>query len=201
MKKGMAFVLSAPSGAGKSTLCRRLLEEFPEIQYSISCTTRQKRAGEAEGRDYFFISREEFDKRRVAGQFAEWAQVHGSYYGTPLGPVREKLDMGINILFDVDVQGAAQIKMTIPDSIFTFILPPSLAELEKRLRQRGLDDAAAIQRRMANARAEIREAMWYDNVVINERLEVAYNQLRAIYIAADLKPARNKNLLEKLIEE
>lgn len=201
MRKGIALVISAPSGAGKSTLCNRLLAEFPNICYSISCTTRSPRSGEVDGRDYFFISRHEFEKKRDAGQFAEWAEVHGNFYGTPLGVAREKLAVGRDVLFDIDVQGAAQIKLALPEAVFVFILPPGMAELEKRLRLRGQDDPASIQKRLRNAKKEIGEALWYDALVVNDTLETAYDRLRAVYLAATLLPSINSHLVNALLAE
>lgn len=195
MPRGIALVISAPSGSGKSTLSGMLLKEFPAFHYSVSCTTRAPRSGEEHGRDYFFISRDEFEARRARGEFAEWAEVHGNYYGTPLRPVLERLDAGVNLLFDVDVQGAAQIRLNLTGAIFVFILPPDMAELERRLRLRGLDDNESIRRRLLNAKNEVREASWYDALILNDDLSQAYQRLRAVYIAATLAPARNSRLL------
>lgn len=195
MPRGIALVISAPSGSGKSTLSGMLLKEFPDFHYSVSCTTRAPRSGEEHGRDYFFISRDEFEVRRARGEFAEWAEVHGNYYGTPLRPVLERLDAGVNLLFDVDVQGAAQIRLNLTGAIFVFILPPDMAELERRLRLRGLDDNESIRRRLLNAKNEVREASWYDALILNDDLSQAYQRLRAVYIAATLAPARNSRLL------
>ncbi len=199
MRQGIALVLSAPSGAGKTTLIRRLRAEFPDFGYSVSCTTRAPRAGEVDGRDYIFLSREEFGRRRARGEFAEWAEVHGNLYGTPLAPVREMLAQGRDALFDIDVQGAAQLRLNLDAATFIFILPPSMAELEQRLRQRGQDDEAAIERRLANARRELREAAWYDALVVNDDLDMAYDRLRAAYVAATLAPACNAHLVDGLL--
>ena len=199
MRQGIALVLSAPSGAGKTTLIRRLAAEFPGIGYSVSCTTRAPREGEVDGRDYIFLSRAAFEERRAAGDFAEWAEVHGNLYGTPLAPVREMLAQGRDILFDIDVQGAAQLRLNLEGACFIFILPPSMAELERRLRLRGQDDEAAIERRLANAQSELREAAWYDALVVNDDLDAAYDRLRAAYVAATLAPARNPRLVGDLL--
>ena len=188
-REGIALVLSAPSGAGKTTLVKRLLAEFPHIGYSVSCTTRQPRQGEVDGEDYIFLSHEEFEQRRVQCYFAEWAEVHGNFYGTPLAPVKEKLHQGQDVLFDIDVQGAAQLKLSLSEATFAFILPPSLHELENRLRGRGLDDEPTIARRLVNARSEILQARWYDSVIVNDNLDQAYDTLRAVYMAAGLAPA------------
>lgn len=198
--KGMALVLSAPSGAGKSTLCAMLRREFPDLGLSISCCTRAPRASERDGVDYYFLSRAEFERRREAGEFAEWAEVHGNLYGTPLAPVRAMLAEGRDALFDVDVRGAAQLKMNLPGARFVFILPPSLAELERRLRSRAMDGDAAIRRRLANAVREMEQAAWYDALVLNDDLEAAYDALRAFYIASRLGPERRGALLNKLLE-
>lgn len=198
MRQGIALVLSAPSGAGKTTLIRRLRAEFPGIGYSVSCTTRAPRENEVDGKDYIFLTCEAFEQRRAAGEFAEWAEVHGNLYGTPLAPVQKMLAQGRDALFDIDVQGAAQLKLNLDAATFVFILPPDMAELERRLRLRGQDDDVTIERRLANARQELREAGWYDALVVNDDLDVAYDRLRAVYLAATLAPARNAHLLDGL---
>ena len=199
-RQGIALVLSAPSGAGKTTLVQRLLRAFPLLGYSVSCTTRQPRQGEVDGKDYIFISREEFEQRRAEGYFAEWAEVHGNFYGTPLAPVKEKLRLGQDLIFDIDVQGAAQLKLSLTEAVFVFILPPSMTELERRLRSRGLDDEKTIERRLANAQQEILAARWYDALVVNDNLDVAYDELRAVFVAASLAPNRNPKLLETVLQ-
>ncbi|MFT4301225.1 MAG: guanylate kinase [Desulfovibrio sp.] len=199
-RKGIALVISAPSGAGKTTLVQRLLREFPQFGYSISCTTRQPRQGEVDGKDYVFLSREEFEQRRAQGYFAEWAEVHGNLYGTPLAPVKDSLQRGQDVLFDIDVQGAAQLKLSLAEAVFIFILPPSMTELEHRLRSRALDDEATIERRMSNARQEMLESRWYDALVINDDLDTAYDALRSVFVAASLAPFRSPDLPEKLLD-
>lgn len=201
MRKGVPLVLSAPSGAGKSTLCKMLREEFPDFGYSVSCTTRAKRPGEIEGKDYFFVSRQDFERMRLAGEFAEWAKVHGNFYGTPLDPVGTMLRQGSDCLFDVDVQGAAQLKISIPAAVFVFILPPGMAELEARLAKRNLDEPESMKGRLKNAVREIREAFWYDALIVNDSLDDAYAKLRAVYLTARLAPGRNAGILEKLLED
>lgn len=198
-RQGIALVLSAPSGAGKTTLVQRLLRAFPQLGYSVSCTTRQPRQGEVDGKDYVFISREVFEQRLAEGYFAEWAEVHGNLYGTPLTPVVESLRLGQDLLFDIDVQGAAQLKLSLAEAVFVFILPPSMTELERRLRSRGLDDEKTIERRLANARQEIPEARWYDALVVNDSLDVAYDELRSVFVAASLTPGRNPDLSEAVL--
>ncbi len=198
-RKGIALVISAPSGAGKTTLVQRLMQEFPQFGYSVSCTTRQPRQGEVDGKEYIFLSREEFELRRAQGYFAEWAEVHGNLYGTPLAPVKNSLQNGQDVLFDIDVQGAAQMKLSLAEAVFVFILPPSMEELERRLRSRGLDDEATIERRLTNARQEIRESRWYDAMVVNDELDAAYDALRAVFVAAGLAPCRNPDLPDYLL--
>lgn len=201
MRRGIALVLSAPSGAGKTTLIRRLCAEFPGLGYSVSCTTRKPRANEVDGKDYIFLSRQDFEQRRLAGEFAEWAEVHGNLYGTPLTPVREMLAEGRDALFDIDVQGAAQLKLNLDNAAFIFILPPSMRELERRLRFRGEDDEDTISRRLANARRELCEATWYDALIVNDDLDAAYDRLRSAYVAATLAPRRNPTLVDELLAD
>lgn len=182
-RRGFLLVVSAPSGAGKTTLCRYLVDIFPEIRHSISFTTRPARSGEVDGRDYHFISPARFQEMVDAGDFAEWAVVHGNRYGTSRQALEASLQAGEDILLDIDCQGAAQLKQTVDSAVFVFILPPSMAVLEARLRGRGTDSDDVIQRRLANARREIAEAHWYDYLVINEDLEQAAEQLKSIVIA------------------
>lgn len=195
LRRGVPLVLSAPSGTGKSTLARRMLQEFPNLDFSISCTTREPRPGEVNGRDYFFVSRDEFAHRRKLNDFAEWAEVHGNLYGTPLSDLRTRLAAGHDVVFDIDVQGAAQIRLNIRDAVLVFILPPSLEELEARLRKRGHDDDESIARRLENAAREMELAAWYDAVIVNDDLDRAYGDLCAVYRCATLSPGRNPGLL------
>lgn len=200
-RQGTALVISAPSGTGKTTLIRMLREEFPRLRYSVSCTTRAPRQGERDGVDYHFLSREDFLRRRDEGFFAEWAEVHDNFYGTPLAPVRDTLREGGDVLFDIDVQGARQLKASLPEAFRIFILPPSREELRRRLRQRGLDSEGVMRRRLANARDELREAAGYDALIVNDRLEDAYAQLRAAYGAAVLAPHCHERTLRALLED
>ncbi|MBQ9405451.1 MAG: guanylate kinase [Desulfovibrio sp.] len=200
-RDGIALVLSAPSGTGKTTLVQRLRQEFPQIGYSVSCTTRQPRPGEVAGKDYIFLVRAEFERMRAEHHFAEWAEVHGNLYGTPLAPIHEALRQGQDILFDIDVQGAAQLKLSLAEAVFVFILPPSMHELENRLRKRGTDSEATIDIRLGNARKEMLEARWYDFLIVNDDLEVAYDSLRAIYLAAGLAPCRNAHLVDAILKD
>ena len=199
MRLGTALVLSAPSGAGKTTLVKKLIQEFPNFGFSISFTTRAPREGEVDGRDYRFTTMEDFLQRRDRGEFAEWAMVHGNCYGTPLAPLREMLQQGRDVLFDIDVQRAAQLRLALPKARLVFILPPSMQELERRLRSRGTDPEDVIQVRLANAKAEMREARWFDDIVLNDSLDRAYADLRAAYLAATLAPSLHTSLIDSLI--
>ena len=198
---GQAFIVCAPSGTGKSTLIARLREEFPQIAFSLSCTTRTPRPGEVDGRDYRFVDREEFLSLRDAGHFAEWAEVHGNFYGTPLDATRKLLAQGREVVFDIDVQGAAQLRQSLPDSCFVFLLPPSKAELERRLRGRGSDNTATIAKRMANARVELQAAPEFDYLIVNDDLDTAYAALRTVFAAQREARARHPELVKELLEQ
>ena len=178
--KGRLFIISAPSGAGKTTLCNALRKRFPDMVYSISHTTRAPRKNETHGKDYFFISTPAFEEKIQQGQWAEWARVHGNYYGTSAEQLNEHLRSGRNVLLDIDVAGARQIKSRFPDSIAVFIMPPSLEALEARLRSRGTDDEAEINKRLAHAEAEIAGRDFYDHVVVNDRLDEAIEALAGL---------------------
>ena len=196
---GLCLVISAPSGAGKSTLVSRLREEFPDFAYSVSCTTRGPRVGEQDGVHYHFLTREEFKSRREAGYFAEWAEVHGNLYGTPKAPVQTQLAQGRDVLFDIDVQGALQVKEVFPQGLFVFILPPSRQELERRLVGRGTDAADVIARRLDNALGEMRQAWHFDFLIVNDDLDVAADELRAVYVAGRARSQNRPGLLDGLL--
>ena len=199
-RSGVLLIVCAPSGAGKTTLTRRLREEFPCFGFSVSCTTRAPRQGEVDGIDYHFLSESEFLARRHNGYFAEWANVYGNLYGTPLAPVRDALSRGEDMLFDIDVQGAAQLRLTLPHGRFAFILPPSMTELTSRLRSRGTDSEDAVARRLATAETEMRQAHWFDSWIVNDDLDTAYDALRAVYLAATLEPSLAPQRVTSIIE-
>lgn len=193
-RTGVLLIVCAPSGAGKTTLLRRLRQEFPNLGFSVSCTTRAPRPGEKDGTDYRFLDRDEFARLRGEGYFAEWAVVHGNCYGTPRPPLEAMLRAGRDVVFDIDVQGAAQLRLNMPRSRCVFVFPPSLEELERRLRGRGTDDEASIRRRLAAAAEEIRQAHWFDAWVVNDNPDAAYDRLRAAYLSATLHPALRPQL-------
>lgn len=195
------FVVSAPSGAGKSTLTQRVIDVMPNIQLSISCTTRPIRGDEQHGREYYFLTQEEFFERRNAGDFLEWAQVHGNYYGTSKEYVQQILDEGKNVIFDIDVQGAANLKLVYPDAVLIFIAPPSMEELERRLRERKTDDPKEIEKRLSNARGEMVEARHYDYMIINDDLELATSELAAIIKGKPLGDHNPAEVLKRLLPE
>ncbi len=177
---GIIFILSAPSGAGKTTLYNGLRKVHPEIELSVSYTTRGQRPGEMDGRDYCFIGEHRFEQLKRGGEFAESAKVHGYFYGTPKKPLELCVRAGRDILLDIDVQGARQIKRAFPRAVSIFLLPPSLQELERRLASRGTDDREIIRRRLANARGEIGEIIHYDYYVVNREVKAAVYVLRRL---------------------
>ena len=199
------LVLSSPSGAGKTTLARRLLEQEPELELSISHTTRERRKGEKGGKDYHFVDRDSFTRMRDRGEFLEWAVVFDNYYGTPREPVERALKAGRDVLFDVDWQGAASLRETAKDDVVTvFILPPTAADLEQRLNVRAQDPPETVRRRMLGASNEIQHWDEYDYVVINYDVEQSVRALRSILAAERLRSGRQtglKSLVQNLLAE
>lgn len=184
-RRGRLVVLSAPSGAGKTTLVKALVAAHPELRFSISYTTRKPRPGEADGRDYFFVDEHRFLAMIAAGEFLEHALVFGNRYGTSRAQVDDLLDRGHDVLLEIDWQGARQIRANAPACCTVFILPPSLAELERRLRGRGTDAGEVIQRRLAQARDDMAHWDEFDHVIINDRVEDAAARLAAILRGED----------------
>jgi len=175
----MLIVITGPSGCGKSTLANRMLEKLEDMAFSVSYTTRQKRDSEREGKDYHFVSKETFEKMIQDDRFAEWAVVHGNYYGTPRNVLERDKKKG-DILLDIDVQGAAQIRQKMEDAVFVFILPPRFPELRKRLKERGQDSESTIQERLSMARKEIKRYREFDYLVVNDDLTQAEEELIAV---------------------
>jgi guanylate kinase len=191
----MLLVLSSPSGAGKTTLARRLLAADAGIRMSVSVTTRKPRRGEVEGADYFFVDQAEFDRLKRARKLLEWADVFGESYGTPKARVLELVEEGTDVLFDIDWQGARQLKRRLPrDVVRVFILPPDGKTLERRLRSRNQDSAAAVARRLAAATVEIEHWREYDYVIVNDDLEASFTGLVGIVAAERLKRQRQGGL-------
>jgi guanylate kinase len=189
-RRGIVFILSAPSGAGKTTLINGLRSFYPDIKLSVSCTTRARRSGEVNGRDYRFLTLPEFTAMRVKREFAEFAKVHDFYYGTPRRPLDACVGNGRDILLDIDVQGARKIKRAYPAAVSIFLLPPSLRELQRRLVLRGTDGKETIRRRLANARGEIRQIVEYDYYVINRDVKEAVAIFKSIVKAERAKTSR-----------
>lgn len=194
-RRGLMLVLSSPSGAGKTTLSRKLLAEDNGVSLSVSVTTRRMRPGEVEGRDYYFIDRKRFDELVDKDDLLEWAEVFDNYYGTPRKAVMDALAGGRDVLFDIDWQGTQQLRERAPrDLVSVFVLPPSVMELERRLKTRAQDDYETIHRRMAKAGDEMSHWAEYDYVVINHDIEQAFADVRAILAAERLKRERQPGL-------
>lgn len=191
LRRGIVFILSAPSGAGKTTISRAALKAIGGLEASVSLTTRQPRSGEVGGVDYEFVNEEEFIRRRESGELAEWAQVFDACYGTPRAALDRAVAAGRDILLDIDIQGARQIKHSYPrDAVSIFVLPPTFAVLEQRLRQRGTENEAAIAHRLQRARAEAQAYPEYDYLIINADIGDSLNQLKAVVEAERLRVAR-----------
>lgn len=180
MAEGSLYVISGPSGAGKGTLVERILDGHPDITLSISATTRQPREGEVDGVHYHFMSVDEFEDFIARDGFIEWAQVHSNYYGTPLAPIEQHLAAGDTVLLEIDVQGAFQVLDKLPQAKLVFIAPPSIEELERRLRGRGTETEEVIAQRLANAKGEMDASKDYDFVIVNDDLERATKELARV---------------------
>ncbi|HEY0728883.1 MAG TPA: guanylate kinase [Pyrinomonadaceae bacterium] len=199
--RGTLFVVSSPSGGGKGTIIRHVLDEVPNLSYSVSFTTRTPRPGEVNGREYFFISREVFDEMVAAGEFLEWACVHGNYYGTAKRQVADETAAGIDIVLEVDVQGAASVRQLLLDSVSIFILPPSYEVLKGRLIARGTDTPEELAVRLRNAPDELRQYSAFDYVIINDEVDRAVAQLASIIYAERARCVRQENLVREVIEK
>ena len=197
-RSGILFVVSAPSGAGKTSLCRELIDRVGDLRQSVSFTTRLARAGERDGADYHFVDMAGFQQMIDNKQLAEWAEVHGNCYGTSLETLASASAQGIDLLLDIDLQGAAQLKKNCRHGVFIFILPPNFAELEKRLRGRATDADAVIKKRLKNSEEEIAQADWYDYLVVNDDFASALDDLVAIIKAERCQSSRNRRLLAEL---
>ena len=180
-KQGKIFIISAPSGTGKTTLCSAVLKKFPQIEFSISYTTRKPRKGETHGKEYFFIPVNEFKNKIDKEQWAEWASVHGNYYGTLADTLNKIINTGKNIILDIDVKGAKQILKQYPESITIFIMPPDADELKKRLILRNTDDTDVINKRIQNAKKEILQKDLYKHIIINDKLSDAVKEMTGLF--------------------
>jgi guanylate kinase len=181
--RGQLFVLSGPSGAGKSTLRERIKKRFPDLWYSVSYTTRAPRPGEKDGEDYYFVSPETFAATVKARGFVEWARVHDHSYGTPREQVVRRLENSRGVLLEIDVQGARQVKIEMPQACFIFVLPPNVETLKKRLRRRATEAEPEMKTRLERAAREMAEAPWYDYLIVNDNLDRATEELAAVIIA------------------
>ena len=196
--QGILFVISAPSGAGKTTLLGKVMERVAGLSFSVSHTTRGPRSGERDGKDYHFVSLGAFQKMIEREEFIEWAEVLGNCYGTAHRNLQDLRSEEIDVLLDIDTQGARKIKEKTDSAVFIFLLPPSPETLRERLLSRGLDSPETIERRLANAWREMREAVWYNYVIVNEKVEEAAEQLKAIILAERNRKQRTSILQEKL---
>ncbi len=178
--KPLLIVVSGPSGSGKGTLCTLLRQRLPDLAYSVSVTTRPPRPGERNGVDYFFVSTDEFLDKIKRGEFLEWAKVYDNYYGTPISYVKDSLQYGKDVLLELDIQGANQVKKLFPDAVLIFIRPPSLEELGARITKRGTDSQEAIRKRLSSANQELKAASDYDYVVVNDQQERALEEMMEI---------------------
>jgi guanylate kinase len=187
---GEIFVITAPSGTGKTTLLKVMMAEDARLRFSISYTTRPPRSTEVDGKDYFFVSPEEFQRLRQAGEFVEWVEQFGYGYATSREWVKEMVASGADLVFDLDSRGARALKAEVPQATLIFILPPSLTELKRRLAGRGQLDPEELNRRLANGRAELKEVEWYDYLVVNDEIPTALTKLKAIVRAARCRTAQ-----------
>lgn len=195
-KRGKLFVISGPSGAGKSTVVSRAMQERQDVCFSTSVTTRSPRPGEVDGRDYFFIDRARFDEMVAHDELLEHAEYVSNCYGTPRAYVEQRLAEGLNVLLDIEIQGARQVRDKVPEAVKIFVVPPTLEELRRRLEGRGTESAEAIEGRLARARQEYGEATFYDYIIVNDKIDVAAQELASIITAEHCRAADRMEYLE-----
>lgn len=198
--KGNLFIITSPSGGGKGTLIREVLRSVPKVGYSVSFTTRGQRVGEEHGKHYYFVSREEFEKKAAEGEFLEWANVHGNLYGTSKVQVESELNLGRDIILEIDVQGAEIVKKLVPEAVGVFILPPSFEVLRERLTARQTESKDDLQVRLQNSKAEVRCWKEFDYVIINDEINRATLDLQAVFLAERLRRGRQSENIEKIIK-
>lgn len=201
MNKGGVFIISGPSGSGKDTLIVRLLEKLPELRFSISSITRGMREGEKQGEKYNFITREKFEDMINNGELLEYNTYVGNYYGTPKAPVVKAIEDGCDMIIEVDVNGADQIREKLPDAVSIFIMPPSYEELKARLSGRGTETEELIDRRMNSALGEIRRASEYDYIVVNDDIDTAVNDIMSVILSQRLKTERKSYIIEEVLKK
>jgi guanylate kinase len=201
MVRGLFIVVSAPSGTGKSSICQRFMQACPEIKFSVSYTSRPPRPNEVNGKDYYFISREEFQARIAQGEFVEWVENYGNLYGSSRKTMEAFLHDGHDLLLDIEPRGARKIKQNFKGGIYVFVLPPSHAELLNRLEGRGCETDEVIQNRFEQAEGELKEVSWYDYVIFNKDLDTAVNQLISVYVAQKCKRSRLQDEIKQVINK
>ncbi|HYA13879.1 MAG TPA: guanylate kinase [Syntrophales bacterium] len=199
-QEGLYIVVSAPSGSGKTSILREVLKQCPNIHFSVSYTTRPPRQGEEDGKDYYFVSEEAFRERIARGEFAEWEENYGCLYGTSAKTMKAFLEKGFDLILDLDSRGAKTLKKNYPGGAFVFILPPSIGELKKRLKRREFENEQTVNKRMDKALDEIREIVWYDYIIINDKIKNAIDALRSIYLAEKSRRERLMNKIKDFIK-
>lgn len=199
-RKGILIVFSGPSGSGKGTVLAEYLKSHPEAAFSVSATTRKPRPGETDGVDYHFVSKERFLEMIDSGEILEHTQYNGNYYGSPVGPIRRELEAGRDVILEIEVDGAAQVREKIPEALLIFILPPSFTELERRLTGRGTESAQEIDGRLAAARREIKEAGRYDYILVNDDAHEAAKRLSGLIEAGRFFPVRCEEIIKGFLE-
>ena len=199
-KRGQLIVFSGPSGVGKGTILAKYMQGRSDICYSVSATTRAPRPGEVDGQQYFFLTRQEFEQMIEEGRMLEYAQYNGNYYGTPSRFVEEKLQAGVDVVLEIEVQGAAKVRAACPEALLVFVLPPNFETLRSRLTGRGTEDEATVQKRLNAALDELRQASAYDYVIVNDDLDQAVEELSAVVKAARCSVKFQKKLIEEVLK-
>ncbi|WP_343030006.1 guanylate kinase [Alkalibaculum sporogenes] len=198
-EKGLLIVISGPSGAGKGTVCKELLNNYDNLLVSISATTRDPRPGEVDGENYYFINKENFLDMIGNNQFLEYAKVYDNYYGTPSKQVLDLMDQGTDVILEIDIQGASQVRANYPEGIYIFVVPPSINELKKRITERGTENKTQMDKRLDCAYDEIRNANKYSYIVINDKVDIAAKQIAAIITAEKCRSVRLESKIEEII--